>query len=208
MKSSFLRAGLALLCGVILSACGGSNGSLALSGTVTYNGPTTSSVVLANKSNGDKLTLNIGGGGASTSFVFAKLLATDERFDVVVETAPTGAECTLSEASGSASYYTVYRVAVNCTANPYTLGGTVKGLGGKGLVLANGSDTTAVEPPATAGADVSFKFPTKVSNGAPYGVTVLNQPANQACTVSPALNPGIMPAKSDQLGLIVTCVNN
>jgi hypothetical protein len=34
MKSSYLRAGLALLCAVILSACGGSNGSLQLSGTV------------------------------------------------------------------------------------------------------------------------------------------------------------------------------
>lgn len=204
MKSSFLRAGLALLCGVILSACGGDNGSLALSGAVTFNGGS-SSIVLANKSNGDKLTLTIGAG--STSFVFGKLLATDEQFNVVVETPPPGATCTTTEASGTASYYTVYRVAIACTANPYVLGGTVKGLTGTGLVLANGSDTAAVLPAATAGADVSFTFPTKVANKAYYGVTVLSQPAGQTCTVSPTLNPGTMP-EADQLGLVVNCANN
>lgn len=209
MKSSFLRAGMALLCGVILSACGGSNGSLALSGTVNYIGSTTSSIVLANKSNGDKVTLSISGSatGTSTSFVFGKLLATDEQFNVVVETAPPGTDCKTSEASGSASYYTVYRVAITCTANPFTLGGTVKGLNSKGLVLANGGDTTGVEPPATAGADVSFKFPTKVGNKSLYGVTVLTQPSGQTCSVAGNLNPGIMP-EADQLGLTVNCVNN
>lgn len=203
MKSSFLRAGLALLCGVILSACGGSNGSLALSGSITYVGPTTSGLVLVNNANGDKLTIATG----TTYFVFGKLLATDERFDVVVQTAPTGATCETSEASGTASYYTVARVAILCKANPYSLGGTVKGLRGSGLVLANGSDTTAVLPAASAGADVSFAFPTKVANGALYGVTVLSQPAGQTCSVSSNLNPGTMPT-ADQLGLVVNCANN
>jgi hypothetical protein len=205
MKSSFLRAGLALLCGVILSACGGSNGSLALSGTVTYVGGTANStIVLSNKSNGDKLTLTISPG--QNSFVFGKLLATDEQFDVVIDSAPPGATCLSTEAKGTASYYTVYRVAISCTANPYTLGGTVKGLTGTGLELANGTDRTAVLPPATAGANVSFTFPTKVANKALYGVTILNQPSNQTCTIDPALNPGTMP-EADQLGLIVNCVN-
>jgi hypothetical protein len=206
MKSSFLRAGLVLLCGAILSACGGSNGSLALSGSVSYNGASSSTVVLTNKSNNDKLTLTITNG--TNTFVFAKLLATDEKFDVVVETPPTGATCTTAEASGIASYYTVYRVAVSCIANPYTLGGTVKGLTGAGLVLANGSDTTGVLPSSTAGADVSFKFPTKVANNGLYGVTVLAQPAGQTCSVDSALNPGTMPAAADQLGLVVNCANN
>lgn len=203
MKSSFLRAGLALLCGVILSACGGSNGSLALSGTVQYTATPSTGLVLVNKSNGDKVTLTTG----QTSFVFGKLLATDEKFDVQIETNPTGADCKLTENTGSATYYTVYRVAVVCTINPYTLGGTVKGLNGSGLVLANGTDTTAVLPPATAGADVSFAFPVKVANGALYGATVLSQPTGQTCSVSANLNPGTMPS-ADQLGLVVNCANN
>jgi hypothetical protein len=203
MKSSFLRAGLALLCAVILSACGGNNGSLTLSGTVTYSGAVTSGLSLINNGNGEKVTIETG----VTTFYFTKLLATDEKFDVQLLTTPTGAVCTLTDNTGTASYYTVYKIAVTCTANPYVLGGTVKGLTGTGLVLANGSDTTAVLPAATAGADVSFVFPTKVANTALYGVSVLTQPTGQTCTVSSTLNPGTMPS-ADQLGLVVNCATN
>jgi hypothetical protein len=204
MKSSFLRAGFALLCAVILSSCGGNNGSLALSGTIAYV-PTTASITgltLINNGNGEKITIEAG----ATSFIFTKLLATDEKFDVQVATAPAGAVCKpISDTAntGTASVYTVYYLGFTCTANPYVLGGTAKGLTSTGLVLANGPDTTAVLP--NGGADVKFTFPTKVANSAQYGVSVLTQPAGQTCTVDSALNPGTMPAASDQLGLIVNC---
>lgn len=203
MKSSYLRAGLALLCAVILSACGGNNGNLALSGTISYD-TVKSGLVLVNNGNGEKLTIESG----ATSFVFTKLLASDEAFDVEILTPATGAVCTLSNNKNNANVYTVYYVAVSCKANPYVLGGTVKGLTGTGLVLANGSDLSSVQPSATAGADVSFIFPTKVANGSPYGVTVLTQPTGQTCAVSSTLNPGTMPSSDDQKGLIVNCVNN
>jgi hypothetical protein len=204
MKSSYLRAGFALLCAVILSACGGNSGSLALSGTITYNPPGASltGLVLINNGNGEKITIDPG----VTSIIFTKLLAVDEKFDVTVLTQPTGAQCdpaTNAVNSGTASVYTVYQIGFLCTSNPYVLGGTVKGLTASGLVLANGSDTTAVL--ASGGADVKFTFPTKVANSANYGVTVLSQPAGQTCTIDGALNPGVMPAKADQLGLIVNC---
>ena len=204
MKSSYLRAGFALLCAVILSACGGNNGSLALSGVITYNPPGASltGLVLINNGNGEKVTIDPG----VTSVIFTKLLSVDEKFDVQVLTQPTGANCaatTNAVNTGTASVYTVYQVGYTCTSNPYVLGGTVKGLTTSGLVLANGSDTTAVLP--SGGADVKFTFPTKVANSAAYGVTVLSQPTGQTCTVDTALNPGTMPAKSDQLGLIVNC---
>jgi hypothetical protein len=205
MKSSYLRAGFALLCAVILSACGGSNGNLALSGTITYV-PTNvapAGLVLINKNTSEKLTIETG----ATSFVFTKLLASDEAFDVEVLTQPSGANCEMSNNKNNANVYTVYYVAVKCTSNPWVLGGTVKGLTGTGLVLANGPDTIAVLPSATAGADVSFIFPTKVSNKSAYGGSVLVQPSGQTCTFSSALNPGTMP-DSDQKGLIVNCVNN
>ncbi|RZT08084.1 hypothetical protein SAMN05216319_3508 [Duganella sp. CF402] len=205
MKSSYLRAGLALLCAVILSACGGSNGNLALSGTITYV-PTTvtpAGLVLINKNTGEKLSIAT---GAST-FVFTKLLASDEAFDVEVDTDPTGAKCVMSNNKNNANVYTVYYVAVTCTSNPWVLGGTVKGLTGTGLVLANGPDTVGVLPSATAGADVSFVFPTKVSNKAQYGGTVLTQPTGQTCAFSSTLNPGTMP-DADLKSLVVNCVNN
>ncbi|NYE63248.1 hypothetical protein FHW58_004476 [Duganella sp. 1224] len=206
MKSSYLRAGVSLLCAVILSACGGNNGSLALSGTIQYipNNASLNGLVLINNGNGEKLTIEPG----VTSYIFTKLLGVDEKFDLQVFSQPAGANCKPNPATGinntaSASVYTVYSTGFICTSNPYVLGGTVKGLTASGLVLANGSDTTAVLP--NGGADVKFTFPTKVANSAAYGVTVLNQPSGQTCTVDKALNPGTMPASSDQLGLIVNC---
>ncbi|MYN39441.1 hypothetical protein GTP55_08660 [Duganella sp. FT109W] len=201
MKSSFLRAGFALLCAVILSSCGGNNGSLALSGTISYV-PATATITglsLINNGNGEKIAIDAG----ATSFIFTKLLAVDEKFDVeVAAPAPTNAKCVAASNSGNASVYTVYYVTITCTANQRVLGGTVKGLTTTGLVLANGADTTAVLP--AGGADVKFTFPTKVGNSSQYGVTVLTQPTGQTCTVDPTLNPGTMP-DADQLGLGVTC---
>lgn len=203
MKSSYLRAGLALLCAVILSACGGNNGNLQLSGTITYKGVAKPGLVLINKTNGEKLTIETG----ATGFAFTKLLASDEAFDVEIDTPPTGAECTLANNINKANVYTVYYVAVTCSANPHVLGGTVKGLTGTGLVLANGADLVSIQPAASAGADVAFTFPTNVSDGSPYGGTVLHQPTGQTCKFDAALNPGTMPS-TDQKGLIVNCVNN
>jgi hypothetical protein len=90
------------------------------------------------------------------------LLAVDEAFDVEIETQPTGA----SAPPPTPQRQRLQRVlrGVTCASNPYTLGGTVKGLSGTGLVLANGNDTVAVPAPAT-GADVSFTFPTTVGDG-------------------------------------------
>ena len=196
MKSMYLRAVLALLCTVILSACGGGNGSMALSGTI--NSLAKDGLVLINKPTGEKLPITSG----TVTFVFTKLVAVDEQFDVEVDTQPTGAKCTPTANTGKANVYTVYSVVVNCVTNPYTLGGVVKGLSSTGLVLANGPDTVAVLPPATAGADVNFSFTNTVGDGSPYGVTVLAQPAGKTCTVT---NPTGTMGSSNYLGLNVVC---
>ena len=66
-------------------------------------------------------------------------------------------------------------------ANPpppsYTIGGTVAGLAGQGLILRN-SNGDNVSVPASG----SFTFPVALSNGAPYAVTVAMQPATPAQT--------------------------
>jgi serine/threonine protein kinase, bacterial len=62
----------------------------------------------------------------------------------------------------------------------YTVGGTVSGLTGSGLVLRNnGGDSLPVFGSA-------FTFATKVANGAAYAVTVSTQPTNpaQTCVVT------------------------
>jgi len=65
------------------------------------------------------------------------------------------------------------------TTTTYTVGGTVTGLSGTGLVLEdNGGDDLAV---STAGA---FTFATALASGASYNVTVKTQPSGQTCTVT------------------------
>lgn len=60
----------------------------------------------------------------------------------------------------------------------YTVGGSVSGLTGTGLVLQNnGGDDRAVT------ADGAFTFTTSVGAGNPYTVTVFTQPTGQTCTV-------------------------
>jgi|GEM_PF-473466 len=205
MKSVYLRSGLALACAALLNACGGGNGNLALSGTIT--GLTKPDLVLINKKTNERLAIPAN----STSFVFTRLAAVDEEFDIEVDgNGPTGAICKPVGTSniGKANAYTSYSIAFNCITNPYTLGGNVSGLRYPGLVLANGADLVSVLPAATAGTTVGFTFPSKVADGSPYGVTVLSQPVDpatkltQVCAVA---NPtGNMPS-TNYADLAVTC---
>jgi 6-phosphogluconolactonase (cycloisomerase 2 family) len=62
----------------------------------------------------------------------------------------------------------------------YTVGGTVTGLTGSGLVLAiNGGSNLSVAAKAT-----SFTFPTALASGTAYAVTVMTQPSGETCTVT------------------------
>ena len=200
MKSLYLRSGLALLCAAILSACGGGNGSLALSGTVSNVAK--DGLVLINTNTGEKLAVPIN----TSTFVFTKLAAVDESFNVIVDTQPNGARCDPvgTTNAGKASVYNAYYIAFACVTNPYVLGGSVQGQDTAGLVLANGSDTVAVPPAPAPGVAVGFTFPTKVANGSPYGVTILAQPKNTAKTCTVSNNVGTMPA-SDYSPVVVIC---
>ncbi|MBV6323879.1 hypothetical protein [Duganella violaceipulchra] len=205
MKSLYLRSGLALVCAALLNACGGGNGNLALSGGIS--GLTKPDLVLINNKTGEKLPIAAG----ATGFVFTKLAAVDEEFDIQVFAGPTGGSCKPIGTSnvGKANAYTSGQIGFACQANPWTLGGTVSGLSSTGpantgLILANGADTVSVPRPATAGAPVSFTFGNTVGDGSPYGVTVLAQPNNPAQTCTLASNVGTMPA-GGFLGVTVTC---
>src|SRR5262249_27185988 len=62
-----------------------------------------------------------------------------------------------------------------------TVGGTVSGLKGKGLILKdNGADDLLITT------DGAFTFPAKLATGSAYAVTVSSQPPNptQTCTVT------------------------
>src|ERR1700761_8372412 len=95
----------------------------------------------------------------------------------------------------------------NCTGgsgsqhgDTFTISGTVTGLNGTGLVLAdNGGDNLAVT------ANGSFTFATAVARGGTYAVTVATQPSNpaQTCTVANGSGTVVGNVASVQ----VTCTN-
>jgi len=81
----------------------------------------------------------------------------------------------------------------------FTVGGTVTGLTGSGLVLRNnGGDDLAITQ------DGAFTFPTKLAAGAAYTISVLTQPSAPAQTCTPSQAAGTVAA--NVTGALVTCV--
>lgn len=83
-----------------------------------------------------------------------------------------------------------------------TVGGTLTGLTGKGLILANnGGDDLQV------GKDGAFSFPAKVRTGDPYDVTVKGQPSEptQSCSVA---NGAGTAAGANVTNVAVTCATS
>jgi hypothetical protein len=191
MKSLTSRCGAALLLASALAACGGSgSGSLPVSGSIV--GLNRAGLILSN--GGKQLVID----GAPTTFSFPDLLAPDTAFEVLVDKSPDGQKCTPSNNKNKINYYTYSTTVITCTTDPYPLGGKITGLTGSGLVLANGDNTVA----PLAGA-ATFVFPGLVPNGAPYGVTVLKQPAGQTCTVANGTATAMPKAAVDTIA--VTC---
>ncbi len=131
-------------------------------------------VVLRNNG-GNDLSLSANG-----SFSFSATVANGAPYNVTVLSQPATQTCAVANGSGTASA-NVTNVAVTCTNNPSnarSIGGTVSGLIGTVVLQNNGGDNL------TTSANGAFTFSTVIANGAAYDVTVLAQPAGQACTVT------------------------
>jgi uncharacterized repeat protein (TIGR03803 family) len=116
--------------------------------------------------------------GVST-VALASGLSTGSAYTVSVQTQPASETCTVADGAGTVSSANVANVVVTCADQAYSLGGTISGLNGSGLVLANGSDSLTVSSGAT-----SFTMPTQVAFSSSYDVTVKTQPAGLSCAVS------------------------
>ena len=145
----------------------------------TVSGLAGSGLVLQNNAAND---LNITADG---SFQFTTPVASGADYAVTVKTQPSDLSqtCTVNNASGTITSIGISNISVLCSTNSYTVGGSVSGLAGNGLVLQNnaGDDVNVA-------ADGSFTFNTPVASGADYAVTVKTQPSNpaQTCTVNNA----------------------
>lgn len=126
----------------------------------------------------DNLTVSANG-----SFTFATALNDGTAYSVAVFTQPSNQSCTVSNGNGIIAGANVTNVSVNCVTNPppmfYTVGGTVTGLTGTGLILRNnGSNDLAI---SNSG---NFTFTNPLAAGSAYDVTIAAQPTQQSCNVS------------------------
>jgi hypothetical protein len=117
------------------------------------------------------------------SFAFGTALQNGVPYDVSVRTQPRNPsqDCTISNGSGQVAGANVDNIGINCVTNSFTVGGSVSGLVGTGLVLAlNGGN------PRPITSDGSFAFGTPLPSNSQYRVTVATQPSDptQVCTVA------------------------
>jgi uncharacterized repeat protein (TIGR03803 family) len=155
--------------------------SFPLGGTITGLGENTSLVLTDGT---DTLSVSAG----STSFTMPTAVAVGSSYAVTVGTQPTGLACSVSHGSGTMPASAVSTVQVSCTDQPFSLGGTISGLGANtGLVLSDGTDSLTVAANAT-----TFIMPTKLAFGSTYAVAITGSPSGLTCSVSNG--GGTMPA--------------
>jgi hypothetical protein len=144
---------------------------------------------------------------ANGAFTFPDGLPSGTAYAVTVGTQPSNPAqtCSVANGSGTIGSANVTNVAVTCTTNPpptYTVGGTVSGLAGSGLVLTlNGSASLPVN------ANGAFTFPDALADGAAYAVTVGTQPSNPAQTCTVANGSGTI-AAANVTDVAVTCADD
>jgi len=189
MRSGW-RTGWILLFTLGLAACSNGRGSLdddgggggqqqappkvTIGGTVS--GLSGSGLVLQNNG-GDDLAVSANG-----AFSFKTSLDAGSPYNITVLAQPANPSqgCTIANAAGTATS-NVTSVNVACSTGSFSVGGTVSGLVGSGLVLRNnGVDDL---PIASNG---SFTFATALASGSPFAVTVAASPTrpSQTCTVA------------------------
>jgi len=144
---------------------------------------------------------------ADGAFTFKPMLEDGATYDVMIGAQPTDPKqtCTVSAGKGMISGGDVSSIAVSCVTDEepppgmHSVGGTVVGLKGSGLVLQNlGGDDLPVA------ADGAFTFAKTLEEGAAYDVSVAVQPQNptQLCRVT---NGGGMVSGADVSDVVVTC---
>jgi len=123
---------------------------------------------------------------ADGPFIFPTLLEDGQSYNVTIGLQPedpSGGECLVANGTGMVNGMNVNNIQVTCGVLPttFSLGGTVSGLKGIGLVLQNnGTDSEIINQ------NGPFSFSIRLSDSEPYTVTVASQPDGgiEQCQVS------------------------
>jgi hypothetical protein len=195
MKRSTLRIGAATLASALaLSGCGGSSGQLLLGGTIA--GITKESIVLQNNGAHDTTVT------ASGEFYFNDLIGIDEQYNVTVKpgSQPSNVDkCTVYNGTGR-SAFNVQSVQIICELKQHAITATIAGLdGAQGLVVVNGTVKFPIAGNAANPVDLG-----SIGEDAPYGFTVLTQPAGRFCSI---VNGSGTMGKNPVSNVAINCVS-
>ncbi|MEM7053212.1 MAG: choice-of-anchor D domain-containing protein [Pseudomonadota bacterium] len=164
----------------------------------TVSGLNGTGLVLQNNG-GDDLPITVDG-----AFTFATALDDGSAYAVSVAAQPSALSqtCTVNNASGNLAGADVNDVQVICVTDQFTIGGTVSGLNGTGLVLQNnGGDDLAVP------VNESFTFPAALDDGDSYAVTVLTQPSTSRAQQCEVTNGSGTLAGADVDDVVISCID-
>ena len=152
----------------------------------TVAGLVANTSVILQDNGGDSLTITANG-----PFTFKTPVTGADVYAVTVVTQPVNPNqiCTVTGGSGVATA-NVTTVAVNCVLS-YSIGGTVTGLVGTGLILENSSDSEQLTI-SPANGNQPFTFKNFVPTGTAYNVTIFAPPTGptQACVVRAGTGSG------------------
>lgn len=210
MKSSLIRPALAIALAAGLAGCGGSDkaeftvkGSIA---GIVYPG-----AVLT--TNGMDLPIAPPATpGAVVNFEFPNKLEYGDVYNVQFKSFPehqrncgTPANV-IPNFNDTAGRLAEINITLQCSVNDYLIGGTVTGLTGAGLQVANGSTGGQGEiavPTTPTTTPLTYSLPARVPYGTSYSVAIIKQPTGQVCTVANGI--GVM-GEADVTNINITCV--
>jgi hypothetical protein len=166
------------------------------------SGLVASTSVILQDNGGDSLTITANG-----AFTFKTAVTGADVYAVTVVTQPVNPNqiCTVTKGSGVAGA-NVTTVAVNCVLS-YSIGGTVTGLVGTGLILVNSSDSEQL-PISAANGNQPFTFKNLVPTGTAYAVTIFAEPTapTQACVVTTGTGSGTAIATVTSVAIVCPAV--
>lgn len=233
MKSSLARTALALAATVTLASCG-AGGKATFPVNVTVLGVVYPGLVLTTNGMDHAVTppaKNADGTIPNVAFAFPKEIEYGEVYDVVPKglsttyagQLPAHQDCQAGSTnvpavkSGTAGQLAKIDIYYTCTIKTYVLNGKVVGLTTTGLVIGNGSNSSAPIAPTLdtnnkpTGAEVGFAL-SPVPYATTYGVKIVTQPTGQTCTLTGGANgsgAGTMDDLAETAGgvtnLVVTC---
>jgi len=147
----------------------------------TISGPLTGTGLVIKDSVSGHTTSVVPG---ATSFTITPAVASGSSYNVSVMTHPSDPTEACSVTSGGAGIANtnVTSIVVTCSISSFTVGGTITGLSGTGLVLKDTVNNHQVTVLANA---TTFTITPAIASGTAYTVAVLTDPATptQACTV-------------------------